>query len=136
MKKDKSVEPILGIDLGTTNSLAALFENDQAKILKNNDDGIVPSVVTYLENGEVLVGREALANFSENPENTVYSAKRFFGKTYTELGDELDRLPFQVLGDDSSFKKFEVHGRQIAPKYPLKYCVVFVERAAEITGQS
>ena len=63
MNNENSVGPILGIDLGTTNSLAALFENDQAKILKKNDDGIVPSVVTYLENGKVLVGREALANF-------------------------------------------------------------------------
>ena len=136
MSKEKSVEPILGIDLGTTNSLVALFESDQAKILKNNDDGIVPSVVTYLENGEVLVGREALASFSDHPENTVYSAKRFFGKTYAELGEKLDRLPFQVLGDERSLK-FKVRGREVAPlEVSAEVLRSIRKRANEITGQS
>ena len=135
MNNENSVGPILGIDLGTTNSLAALFENDQAKILKKNDDGIVPSVVTYLENGKVLVGREALANFSNYPESTVYSAKRFFGKTFAELGDELDRLPFKVGGDERSLK-FEVHGRQIAPlEVSAEVLRNIRERAADISGE-
>lgn len=136
MKNIKTEGPILGIDLGTTNSLAALFMGDQAQILKQNDDGIVPSVVTYLEGNRTLVGREALSGYAQHPENTVYSAKRFFGKTYSELGEELNRLPFKVIGDERSLK-FKIQDREIAPlEVSAEILRNIRERASAILGQA
>lgn len=127
-------DPILGIDLGTTNSLVALFSGDQAKILRQEDNGIVPSVVSFLEDGSTLVGRDALMNFEENPEGVIYSAKRFFGKTYAELGTELERLPFEVVGDDRTLK-FKIRDREVAPfEVSAEILKLIRQRASEILG--
>ncbi len=99
------IEPIIGIDLGTTNSLAAMVRGGKPEILKKSPevDGILPSVVC-LTPEKAFVGHAALENFASYPETTFYSAKRFFGKTFSELEPELKNLPFKVSGDARSLK--------------------------------
>ena len=128
--------PILGIDLGTTNSLVAVFTDDQAQILRQDDNGIVPSVVSFLEDGSTLVGQDALLNFAQNPDGTVYSAKRFFGKTHAELGTELERLPFEVVGDDRTLK-FRIRDKEVAPfEVSAEILKRIRNRASQVLGES
>ncbi len=110
----KQEEIILGIDLGTTNSLIAVYTDEKAEILApEGQDGVVPSVVGF--DGERLIaGKSARNAFRDHPEATLYSAKRFFGKTYQELTEDLKKLPFQTSGDDKSLF-FEIGGRRLAP---------------------
>ncbi|MBT3784798.1 Fe-S protein assembly chaperone HscA, partial [bacterium] len=109
-------DPILGIDLGTTNSLGALFRDGQPEILRagSGDDGLVPSVVSYTQEGRVCVGKQALAELSSNPHSTIYSSKRFFGKTYSEIEPELSKLPFKIEGDAKSLN-FRIGDRVFQP---------------------
>ena len=107
---------ILGIDLGTTNSLGALFKAGKPEILKSSDQasGIIPSVVSYAEDGQVHAGKAALARLSSHAQSTVYSAKRFFGKTFVELEPALSRLSFKVSGDERSLF-FNVGEKRVRP---------------------
>ena len=107
---------ILGIDLGTTNSLGALFNDGKPEILKpsNGENGIIPSVVNYAEDGQVYAGKAALERFGSHAQSTVYSAKRFFGKTFQELEPALSRLSFEVGGDERSLY-FEIGDRRVQP---------------------
>jgi len=107
---------ILGIDLGTTNSLGAVYRDGKPEILrgKEGDDGLVPSVVSYGGDGSILVGKKALAELGSHAETTVYSAKRFFGKTFEELEPELSRLPFRVEGDSRSLH-FQIGNQSVQP---------------------
>lgn len=104
---------IIGIDLGTTNTLVACYEGDIPTVLVENGNAMIPSVVTYTEDG-VLVGDNAKANFSKYPNTTFFSAKRFFGKTYTELQDDLKKMPFNVKGDETSLK-FVANDKELSP---------------------
>ena len=80
---------IIGIDLGTTNSVVAVMEGKDPKVIVNEEgDRITPSVVAWDDQGEVLVGQIAKRQSITNPEGTVYSTKRFMGRRYDELGDE------------------------------------------------
>ena len=106
-------EIIIGIDLGTTNTLVASYEEDIPKVLSEDGNPMIPSVVTYADDG-VYVGDAAKAQFSKYPESTFFSAKRFFGKTYAELEGELKKMPFKVTGDDKSLK-FVTKNKELSP---------------------
>src|SRR5713101_3673841 len=89
---------IIGIDLGTTNSVVAIMEGKEPKVIPNEEgDRLTPSVVAFDDKGEVLVGKIARRQAITNPENTVYSIKRFMGRRQDEVGEETRRVPYKVV---------------------------------------
>jgi molecular chaperone DnaK len=98
---------IIGIDLGTTNSCLAVMEGGDPKVLVNEEGGrTTPSVVAYTKDGEKLVGQVAKRQAVTNPENTIYSAKRFVGRRFEEVSDEVRLVPYNVVkkGNDCGFR--------------------------------
>ena len=88
---------IIGIDLGTTNSVVAILEGGEPKVIANEEGGrTTPSVVGFSKDGERLVGQIAKRQAITNPENTVYSIKRFMGRRFSEVTQEIKRVPFKV----------------------------------------
>ena len=89
---------IIGIDLGTTNSVVAIMEGKDPKVIANEEGGrLTPSVVAWDDKGEVLVGQIARRQAITNPENTVYSVKRFMGRRFEEVSEEIKRVPYKVV---------------------------------------
>src|SRR6185437_11045647 len=89
---------IIGIDLGTTNSVVAIMEGKEPKVIANEEGGrLTPSVVAFDEKGEVLVGQIAKRQAVTNPLNTIYSAKRFMGRRLEEVQEETKRVPYKVM---------------------------------------
>jgi molecular chaperone DnaK len=88
---------IIGIDLGTTNSVVAVMENGEPKVIANSEGGrTTPSVVAFTKSGERLVGQVAKRQAVTNPENTIYSIKRFMGRRYDEVSEEMKMVPYKV----------------------------------------
>src|SRR5246500_3401555 len=88
---------IIGIDLGTTNSVVAVMEGGEPKVIANEEGGrTTPSVVGFTKTGEILVGQVAKRQAITNPENTIFSIKRFMGRRYEEVKEELKMVPFKV----------------------------------------
>jgi molecular chaperone DnaK len=88
---------IIGIDLGTTNSVVAVMEGGEPKVIANEEGGrTTPSVVAFTKNGEILVGQVAKRQAITNPGNTIYSIKRFMGRRYDEVSEELKMVPYKV----------------------------------------
>jgi molecular chaperone DnaK len=89
---------ILGIDLGTTNSCMAVMEGGEARVLENNEGArTTPSIVAFTKSGERVVGQAAKRQAVTNPENTIFSVKRFMGRKYAEVKNELHRVPYKVV---------------------------------------
>ena len=89
---------IIGIDLGTTNSVVAVMEGGEPKVIENEEGGrTTPSVVAFTKSGERLVGQVAKRQAITNPENTVYSIKRFMGRRFEEVNDEMKMVPYKVV---------------------------------------
>ena len=89
---------IIGIDLGTTNSCVAVMEGGEPKVIPNEEGGrTTPSVVAFTKNGERLVGQVAKRQAITNPENTIYSVKRFMGRRFNEVNDEMKMVPYKVV---------------------------------------
>ena len=107
---------IIGIDLGTTNSVVAIMEGKEPKII-NNEEGArtTPSVVGFDDKGEVLVGQIARRQAITNPEKTVFSIKRFMGMKYSELGADKDRMPYDVVKASNGDVHVEIGGKRYAP---------------------
>src|SRR4029077_20514851 len=103
---------IIGIDLGTTNSVVAIMEGKEAKVIVNEEgDRITPSVVAWDDQGEVLVSQIAKRQAITNPEGTIFSSKRVIGRRFEELKpEELKRLPYKVSRRDNGDVSFEVRG--------------------------
>lgn len=98
---------VIGIDLGTTNSVVAIMEGGEPKVLVNEEGArTTPSVVAYTKDGERLVGQIAKRQAVTNPENTIYSAKRFIGRRFSEVAEETKLVPYTVVekGNDCAFK--------------------------------
>jgi molecular chaperone DnaK len=107
---------IIGIDLGTTNSVVAVMEGDSPTVLTNPEGSrTTPSVVAFAKNGERLVGQVAKRQAVTNPENTVYSIKRFMGRRYDEVGEEQKMVPYKVLRADNGDVRVGVEGKQYPP---------------------
>ncbi len=107
---------IIGIDLGTTNSVVALMEGDQPKVLTNAQGSrLTPSVVGFTDKGEQLVGQIAKHQQVTNPENTVFSIKRFMGRRHYEVQSEEKTVPYQIVGGPQELVKVEVRGKQYTP---------------------
>jgi len=107
----------IGIDLGTTNSVVALVEGGQPKVLVNSAGSrLTPSVVAYTDKGEILVGQTAKHQQVTNPNRTVYSIKRFMGRRHNEVHGEEKIVPYEVVGDEDQLVKVEVNGKQYTPQ--------------------
>src|SRR5262245_20243792 len=105
----------VGIDLGTTNSVFAVMEVGKPTVIVNSEGSrITPSVVAYTRTGERLVGQLAKRQSVLNPENTIYSAKRFIGRRYAEVQSEIKNVPFKVVAGPNDAVRFEIQGKPIA----------------------
>ncbi len=107
---------IIGIDLGTTNSCVAIMEGGEAKVLENEEGTrTTPSIVAYTKDGERLAGQIAKRQAVTNPENTIYSAKRFIGRRFSEVQEEIKLVPYTVVekGNDCAFK---VKDKTVSPE--------------------
>jgi molecular chaperone DnaK len=106
---------IIGIDLGTTNSVVAVIEGGEPKVVPNEEGGrTTPSVVAFTKTGERLVGQVAKRQAITNPENTIYSIKRFMGRRYEEVGEELKMVPYKVEADGDHVA-IVAHGKKYTP---------------------
>ncbi len=123
---------IIGIDLGTTNSVVSVMEGGKPKII-NNEEGArtTPSVVAIDESGGVLVGQIARRQAITNPENTVYSAKRLIGAKFSEVKDEVAHLPHTVLAADNGDAHIEIRGKNYAPPEISARVLQKLKRSAE-----
>ncbi len=107
---------IIGIDLGTTLSVVAVMEGSAPKVLINSRGArLTPSVVAFTEKGEILVGELAKHQQITNPENTVFSIKRFMGRRHNEVAEEEKLVPYQIVGGPNELVKVEVRGKQYTP---------------------
>src|SRR5246127_1935160 len=107
---------IIGIDLGTTNSVVAVMEAGEPVVIANQEGGrTTPSVVAFTKSGERLVGQVAKRQAVTNAENTVYSIKRFMGRRYDEVSQETKLVPYKVLAGDSSDARVDINGKKYSP---------------------
>ncbi len=107
---------VIGIDLGTTNSVVAIMEGNQAKVLVNAQGSrLTPSVVGFTDKGERLVGLPAKHQQVTNPQNTVFSIKRFMGRRHSEVGSEEKLVPYKVVGGPEELVKVDVRGKLFTP---------------------
>jgi len=106
----------IGIDLGTTNSVVAVMEGGEPKVVINEEGSrLTPSVVAFTKEGEVLVGQVAKRQAITNSENTVYSIKRFMGRKYDEIADEIKKVPYKVVRADNGDAWVEAGGKRYSP---------------------
>ncbi len=112
---DRERKQVIGIDLGTTFSVVSVMENGEPKVIVNEEgQRTTPSVVAFTKDGEVLVGQVAKRQAITNPENTIFSIKRFMGRRYTEVKDE--KVSYKVVADSSGNARAEVRGKQYTPQ--------------------
>jgi molecular chaperone DnaK len=108
---------IIGIDLGTTNSVVAVMEGDDPKVIENAEGSrTTPSVVAYKEDGERLVGAPAKRQAITNPERTVSSIKRFMGRFYDEVEDEIEEVPYEIVRGENDTARVQIGDRQYTPQ--------------------
>ena len=110
------MEKIIGIDLGTTNSVVAIMEGDLPKVITNCEGNrITPSVVAFTDKDERLVGQLAKRQAVINPKNTVFSIKRFMGRRHNEVGEEEKLVPYEIAGGPEELVKVEARGKSFTP---------------------
>ena len=110
-------EKIIGIDLGTTNSVVAIMEGSEVKVIPNAEGNrLTPSVVAFTDKGEVIVGEPARRQAVTNPRRTVYSAKRFMGRRHSEVKSAEKMVPYEVVGGDSDYVKIGIGDQQYTPQ--------------------
>jgi molecular chaperone DnaK len=110
-------EKIIGIDLGTTNSVVAIMEGSEVKVIPNAEGNrLTPSVVAFTDKGEVIVGEPARRQAVTNPRRTIYSAKRFMGRRHSEVESEEKIVPYSVVGARDEYVKIQVGDSQHTPQ--------------------
>lgn len=123
---------IIGIDLGTTNSVVSVVEQGEPKIILNSEgQRTTPSVVAYTKDGNILVGAAARRQAITNPQNTIYSAKRFIGATYDEVKSEAEAMPYKVKKGKGGGAVFEVTGKDVTPPEVSAKILAKLKQAAE-----
>jgi molecular chaperone DnaK len=107
----------VGINLGTTNSVVSVMEGGKPTVIINSDGNrLTPSVVAFTKTGERLVGQIAKRQAVLNPENTIYSAKRFIGRRYSEVQSEIKNVTYKVVPGPNDAVRFDITGKQYAPE--------------------
>ncbi len=125
-------ERIIGIDLGTTNSVVAVMEGGQPTVVHNQDGArITPSVVAFTEDGERLVGVKAKRQAVTNPTNTVFSIKRFMGRRHNEVASEEKMVPYQIVGGPDELVKVGAGGKEYTPPEVSAMILQALKQAAE-----
>jgi molecular chaperone DnaK len=123
---------IIGIDLGTTNSVVAVMQGGEPVVIPNQEGTrTTPSVVAITKSGERLVGQVAKRQAVTNPENTVYSIKRFMGRRYDEVGEEMKRVPYKVVKGSHDDARVEVAGKVYSPPEISAMILTKLKNAAE-----
>ena len=123
---------IIGIDLGTTNSVVAVMEGDQPKVLINsNGSRITPSVVAFTEKGERLIGQVAKHQQVTNPTNTIFSIKRFMGRRHSEVAQEEKMVPYEITGGPEEYVKVKVRGKEYTPEQISAFILQDLKKTAE-----
>src|SRR5436853_665008 len=109
-------EKIIGIDLGTTNSVVAVMEGGDPVVIPNAEGGrVTPSVVAFTKDGERLVGQVAKRQAVTNPQNTVFSIKRFMGRRMSEVVEEMKRVPYKVVEGPNGLASVDIQGKRYTP---------------------
>jgi len=123
---------IIGIDLGTTNSVVAVMEAGQPVVIPNQEGGrTTPSVVAFTKSGERLVGQVAKRQAVTNPENTIYSIKRFMGRRLNEVGEEMKLMPYKVVAGENGDARVEIQGKKWTPPEISAMILTKLKEAAE-----
>src|SRR5215467_8280319 len=123
---------IVGIDLGTTNSLVAIVEDGMPKVIPGPDGSkLVPSVIYFDESGTVVVGNSAKEKMVEKPKNTVFSIKRFMGKGIEDVRTDLPLLPFEVSPESEHIIRLKIFGRDYTPPELSAFILRDLKRNAE-----
>ncbi len=108
---------IIGIDLGTTNSCVAVMEGNQPTVIINNEgERTTPSVVAFTDGGERKIGNPAKRQAITNPQNTVFSIKRFMGETYEQVQKEIARVPYKVVRGENNTPRVDINGKLYSPQ--------------------
>src|SRR5690606_15324803 len=125
-------EKIIGIDLGTTNSVVSVMEGGEVKVIANQEGArTTPSVVAFNDKGDVLVGEPAKRQAVTNPENTIYSIKRFMGRRHNEVESEEKIVPYKGVGGASEYVKVDINGKQYTPPEISAKILMKLKDAAE-----
>jgi molecular chaperone DnaK len=123
---------IIGIDLGTTNSVVAVMEGDQPTVIQNAEGSrLTPSIVAFSKTGERLVGQVAKRQAVTNPENTIFSIKRFMGRRFTEVSEEMKMVPYTVAGAGNGDVRIKAGGQELAPPQISAMILQKLKQAAE-----
>jgi molecular chaperone DnaK len=123
---------IIGIDLGTTNSVVAIMEGREPKVIVNEEGSrTTPSVVAWDDKGEVLVGQIAKRQAVTNPENTIFSSKRFIGRRFEETSEETKRVPYKVVRASNGDSAFVIRGKNASPPEVGARVLMKLKKAAE-----
>ena len=125
---------IIGIDLGTTNSCVAIMESGKPKVIENSEGSrTTPSIVAYLEDGEVIVGASGKRQAVTNPKNTLYAVKRLIGRRFgeKEVQKDIDLMPFRIIKADNNDAWVEVRGKKIAPQEVSAHVLRKMKKTAE-----
>jgi molecular chaperone DnaK len=128
---------IIGIDLGTTNSVVAVMEGGEPVVIANQEGGrTTPSVVAFAKGGERLVGQVAKRQAVTNAENTIYSIKRFMGRRYDEVNEEMKMVPYKAIRSSNGDARVEINGKEMSPPEVSAMVLQKLKTAAEdYTGQ-
>src|SRR5436189_5203963 len=109
-------EKIIGIDLGTTNSVVAVMEGGEVKVIANQEGHrLTPSIVAFTDKGDRLVGELARRQAALNPRRTIYSIKRFMGRRHSEVASEEKLVPYKIVGGSDELVKVDIDGKQYTP---------------------
>src|ERR1700748_1138482 len=123
---------IIGIDLGTTNSVVAVMEAGQPTVIANQEGArTTPSVVAFTKSGERLVGQVAKRQAITNPEQTIFSIKRFMGRHYSEVSEEMKMVPYKVVRGDNDDARVDVNGTKQSPPEISAMILTKLKEAAE-----
>ena len=123
---------IIGIDLGTTNSVVAIVEGGEPKVIINEEGArITPSIVAFTKDGDILVGGPAKRQAVVNPENTIFSVKRLMGRRYEEVEGEAKRLPYKIVKTKNDDAWVEAMGKQFSPPQISSHVLMKLKKAAE-----
>src|SRR5262249_45652005 len=123
---------IIGIDLGTTNSVVAVMEGGEPVVITNPEGGrLTPSVVAFTKAAERLVGQVAKRQAVTNPENTIFSIKRFMGRKYDEVSEEMKMVPYKVVRAANGDARVEANGKEYSPPEISAMILQKLKQAAE-----
>src|SRR4051812_41018345 len=116
MKDATDMSKIIGIDLGTTNSVVAVMEGGEPTVITNPEGNrLTPSIVAFTKTGERLVGQVAKRQAVTNPENTIFSIKRFMGRKFDEVSEEMKMVPYRVVRSANGDVRISAAGKEYSP---------------------